>query len=549
MTEQLGTKEQKETEEIKEEKQEEEIKEKPKVAKKIREEPIRAELLTEAIPRIKNTIPLKTQLSIKAEEKYQSILELQKVRKEVMKINSELQPKSKLTHSILGKTQILMKEGTPSINKACEEKKVEFVKTSDTSPEIKETTISLLEEIEIGEIRKEPKELRLEKVEIHESPSWLSEHKKAVKEIAESMVETSKLVTEENIFDELFQVVKGDNFLHWKIHKPLCLILTGDEPKNGMKMIEDIVSTKYTFHGFHEFSRNLPWQRDIESVSGSVKKGEEIFKEMGKEIYDKIISKDLIVSDVVGAEEKKNVIKGLREIAYKGAKCLILYVKDVKDFEDLDLEVADVDIKIVGLPKLDNKTQRLIGAIIGVNLKDVIADSIDQLWHIALRLYEEEADELNKKLPHVPFFPEREGLMHYLMKRIAYTYLKNKEEYKSKSIKVEEPLLISDEKGEVKRVIPDIIINNEECWEIETGYPSKDEPIVDLSNPFARLVSKLKKYREMGYLKIRVVVPTIYAHMFKDDIRETKRHFKEVYDLKIKFYTINWSKSICQPFL
>jgi hypothetical protein len=546
MTEQLVTKEQKETEEIKEEKQEEEIKGKPKVAKKIREELIRAELIAEAIPRIKNTIPLKIQLSIKAEEEYQSILELRKVRKEVTKISSELQPKSKLTPSILGKTQILVKEGTPSINEAYEEKKVEFVKTSDTSPQIRETTISSLREIELGEIRKESKELRIEKVELREPPSWLSEHKKAVREIVESMVETSKLVTEENILNELFQVVKGGDLLRWKTHKALCLVLTGDEPKNGMKMIEDIISTKYTFHGFHEFLRNLPWQRDMES--GSVKKGEEILKEMEKEIYDKIISKDLIVSAIVSAKEKKNIIKGLREVAYKGAKCLILYVKDVKDFEDLDLEVADVDIKIVGLPKLDDKTRRSIGTLIGVDLKDVIANSIDQLWHKALKLYEEEVDELNKKLPHVPFFPEREGLMHFLMKRIVYTYLKNKEEYKSKSIKVEEPLLTPDEKGEVKQVIPDIVIDDE-CWEVETGYPSKDEPIMDQSNPFARLVLKLKKYREMGYLKIRVVAPTIYAHMFKDDIKEAKRHFKEVYDLEIKFYTINWSKGVCQPFL
>lgn len=349
--------------------------------------------------------------------------------------------------------------------------------------------------------------------------------------------------TEENVLDELFQPVKGGSFLGWKTHRPLCIILAGDDPKNGMKMVEDLMSTKYTFHGFYEFSQNLPWQKAVESVKVKVGFGAaELVKKMEKGIekgiYEKIVSRDLIISDVVSAEKKDDVVKGLRDISHRGAKCVILYAKDVRGFEDLDLEVTGVDFKIVGLPKLNGKIRRLVGTLVGVDLEKIPAISVDQLWHEAVRLYEEEAGELDKKLPHVPCFPERESMTHYLMKRLVYNSLKNKEEYKAKNIRVEDPLWFLDEEGKIKKIIPDIVVDDE-CWEVETGYPFKDEPIMDPGDPFARLVSKLEKYRE-EYLKIRVVVPSIYAHMFREKIKQAKRYFREVHDRQVKFYTLQW---------
>lgn len=178
-----------------------------------------------------------------------------------------------------------------------------------------------------------------------------------------------------------------------------------------------------------------------------------------------------------------------------------------------------------------------MGMLIGVDLEHIPASSVDELWHRAIGLYEEEANELNLKLPHVPFFRERETTTHYLMKRLVYNSLKNSEEYKGKNIVVEEPLLVLNGKGGIEKVIPDIIVEGE-YWEIETGYPSKDEPIMDPYDPFARLVSKLGKYQ--GSLKIRVVVPSIYAQMFREKIKQVKRYFKEVHDIEVKFYTLQW---------
>lgn len=384
-----------------------------------------------------------------------------------------------------------------------------------------------------------------EKVEIKLPVKKVETEIPATKEVGHSdlsSVASSETKEEENILDELIQPIKGGSFLDWKIHRPLCIILTGNNALIGMKMIEDIMSTKYTYHGFYEFLRlNLPWQSDIKKPIISAVKSD---GEKEKTTYEKIISQELIISDAVTAEKKEDVIRGLRNISHRGAKCVIIYVKVVEEFEKLPDEVAAVDFKFISLPdKLDDRIVKLMGKVIGVELQNTPATSIDELWHRAIRLYEEEAGELDKKLPYanVPYFPERESTTHYLMKRLVYNWLNKKDEYKNK-IKVEKPLQISDDE---KIMIPDITVENgkerKECWEVETGYPFKDEQIIDRDNPFARLVSKIQKYREQcNFLKIHIVVPSIYAHMFKEKIMQTKKYFKQMYNMDVKFYTIQW---------
>jgi len=250
-----------------------------------------------------------------------------------------------------------------------------------------------------------------------------------VSKIKEKMVEVEKEVEEklesektaggepetiENIIDALFISLKGGSCLKWKLTRPLCILLTGDK-RDGMRTIEDLISTKYTFHGFYDFSKNLPWQEIVKDAEVERKLHKLPTFEPKKGIYDKIISEELIVSDVVGTNDKDEIIKGLRDISNRGAKCVILYTKNLNDFENLDLEVANADVKIIGLPELDDKAKKLISKLVGIDL-ETLGASVDSSWRRAVRLYEEEAEELDRKLPSkdVDYFPERETGTHYL---------------------------------------------------------------------------------------------------------------------------------------
>lgn len=374
------------------------------------------------------------------------------------------------------------------------------------------------------------------------STQVISKIKELILEVEEKVEEETQVT---NVIDELFLSLKGGSCLKWKLNRPLCIILTGDKP-DGMRTIEDLMSTKYTFLGFYDFSKNLPWQDVLKSVKEKIKTHKSETREREDDIYNKIISEDLIISDVISVIDKDKIIKGLRDISNRGAKCLIFYTQNVEDFENLDSEVYNVDMKIIRLPKLDDKVKKLISKLTGVDL-EVLDDSIDSLWHRAVRVYEEEAEELDRKLPSkdVDYFPERETETHYLMKKLLYHYLKNKKDYKDKEIKVEEPIILDGE-GELKKIIPDIIIKGDEkileCWEVETGYPSKDEEewIKEPFSPYARFVWKLKKYGEGGYKKVNVVLPSIYGHMFKEDVRKVKGYFEE--KIELKFYTLHWYK-------
>lgn len=159
----------------------------------------------------------------------------------------------------------------------------------------------------------------------------------------EKAEEVPTVTVEKDIIGELIQFEDG-SFSDLEVHRPLCIVVTGDDPCNGMKMIEDLMSTKYTFHGFYRFSRlTLPWQKD---VAVEVRTSE-LAKNMEKGIYEKIVSSELIISDIVTAKEKEDVVRGLRDISNRGPKCVILYTRGIKDFKSLKLKVTGVDFKAI----------------------------------------------------------------------------------------------------------------------------------------------------------------------------------------------------------
>jgi hypothetical protein len=131
-------------------------------------------------------------------------------------------------------------------------------------------------------------------------------------------------------------------------------VVTG-ESFDSREMLEDIISTKYTFHGEYTFSRNLSWQ--VETTSQQrVRKAEEIIEEKPS-IYEKIVSKDLIVSEKVTENDKGDIIKGLRDIANRGPKCVILYTDKLEPLHYLDKEVgACIEVKFIRLPTYSDKT-------------------------------------------------------------------------------------------------------------------------------------------------------------------------------------------------
>lgn len=137
----------------------------------------------------------------------------------------------------------------------------------------------------------------------------------------------------------------------------------------------------------------------------------------------------------------------------------------------------------------------------------------------------------------VDYFPDMESKFHYLMKKIVYHCLKR---WGYKIVEVEKLQLLTDDKGRfIGYIRPDIIADGE-YWEVETGYPTIDEIKQQLLkepwDPYSRLIWKLSKYKEKPS-KICVVFPSIYAHLFRDEIVKVSKYFKER-DITINFYTI-----------
>ncbi|RLI76624.1 hypothetical protein DRP04_12470 [Archaeoglobales archaeon] len=366
---------------------------------------------------------------------------------------------------------------------------------------------------------------------------------KSEQELTEKGGESEPEVAED-VLDEILPTRKGE----WRcpsLQRPLCLIVTG-EHTDGLRMVEYLISTKYTYQGQYKFSKGLPWQEEVLAEIAERQRKKTGVKhiparKIGKkdDPHSVITSEDLIVLISANEDNKAEIVRGLKEISKRGPKCVILYASNVKPFEDLDRKVLEVDVAMVSLPERSDKIRNSLGKLLGVDLSAILEPewkSIDELWAIAVRLYEEELKRLDKELPaeDVDYFPERESKLHYLMKRIVYSYLK-RVGYKDVMVEQQIPL---DENGFIGYVIPDIIADGE-YWEVETGYPSSDEKelIMEYWSPYARLVWKLSKYKD-NPSKIRVVFPAIYAYLFYDEIRKIKVYF-EKRGIDIKFYTIH----------
>ncbi|MEM4447253.1 MAG: hypothetical protein QW461_08180 [Candidatus Jordarchaeales archaeon] len=377
--------------------------------------------------------------------------------------------------------------------------------------------------------------------------------------VAKPEVEVSKIGAEietreakpeleaEDVLDELLPTLKGKGG-EFSLQRPLCLIAVG-KTEDGLRMIEHLMATKYTYHGEHGFFMGLPWQKEpilSKIAEGRVKEtgvkhippsGIEEVKE--EKPYSLITSERLIVRiPSVNEGNIMEIIRGLKEISKKGPKCVILYTSDVRPLEDLDKKVLDIDVTVVALPEYNERLLRLIEKLLGIDLPPAVyEESIDDLWGFAVRLYEEEMKRLDNELPtrEVDFFPERESPFHYLMKRIVYWYLK-RSGYASVKTEPLEPL-INEANQFIGHVIPDMVADGE-YWEVETGYPSEEERalIMEPWNPRVRLTWKLSKYKGSPS-KIRVVFPAIYAYLFRDDIRWVKKYFKER-GIDVEFYII-----------
>jgi ribosomal protein L9 len=381
---------------------------------------------------------------------------------------------------------------------------------------------------------------------------------KLIKEKQEMVIETPKLVTKpeaeegievskEDLLDELFPPAKGNGIHKWRSHmRPICLLVTGDS-FDSREMLEDIVSTKYTFHGEYGFPKNLTCQvksKEVEiALQQRVRSAEEIIKERMREkpsIYEKIISKDLIVSDKVTENDKDGIVKGLRDVADRGPKCVILYSDKLEPFLYLDKEVgANIDVKFVRLPIYNERTLLLIGKLIGIEPK-ASSPSIKVAWADSIRYYEKVMRLLNEKLSYnlieVPRDTENETELHYIMKKVVYHILKQKH----KNVVAEKEIFETDVNGKRVQIKPDIRVDEAEFWEIETGYPTDEEKecLSEYFKPHVRLIEKLKKF---GEGKVNLVVQSIYASLFMDELRKVKDAFKGI--IELKFYMLHWSET------
>jgi hypothetical protein len=347
----------------------------------------------------------------------------------------------------------------------------------------------------------------------------------------------------EDVLGELLPPRKG-SWKEFDPQRPLCLVAVG-ESSDGLTMIENLMATKYVYRGEYGFSMDLPWQRE-KIIEEELKKtgvkhisSARVAEVVEEKPYQSITSEKLIVRIFPVESDLMDIIRGLKEISRRGPKCVIIYTSNVRPFENLDEKVVGIDVKIVALPEFNEKLPELIGKLLGIDLPpDFCRGSLDELWGSAIRLYEEEMHRLNEELPTkgVDYLPEEESEFHYLMKRIVYHYL---EESGYTNVKTEIPIE-REEGGRVKRIRPDIVADGE-YWEVETGYPSREEMnlLTEPWKPQARLVWKLSKYG--GVDEIHVVLPAVYAHLFKHEMKMVRKYFEER-RVNVEFYTIHLSR-------
>lgn len=472
----------------------------------------KSERSTIKIPKIKHEIKLPQFKSKKIKTEFKSLTSLQPPT--IMQLPTVPTPEIKLTTKVL------------KIPKKSFPEKIEHIKAESPKVELSPIRLRKLPEKTIS--REEVAELRVEEREEEVKPE----------------------LEVENVLNELLPVLKGGR--KFSLQRPLCIIAIG-KSSDGIRMVEHLMSTKYTYHGEYRFLMGLPWQKEdiLKKIEEEERRKTGVrhipvgrwgeVKEIEEDPYSLITSERLIVSiPSANRENKAKIVRGLREISKRGPKCVILYTSDVEPFENLENEVLDVDVNIIALPEYSEETSKLIGEMLGVNiphLRYAMFEKVDDLWGFAVRFYEDEISRIDCELPtkEVDYLSDRESEFHYLMKRIVYYYLKR---WGYKIIEVEKLQSLTDDKGRfIGYVRPDIIADGE-YWEVETGYPTEEEKelLKEPWNPYSRLIWKLSKYKEKPS-KICVVFPAIYAHLFRDEIVKVKRYFKER-DIAVSFYTI-----------
>lgn len=344
----------------------------------------------------------------------------------------------------------------------------------------------------------------------------------------------------------------------------LAVIIAVSNDEDSKEMLEQIVARKYAYHG------NFTFEQDLESKDTKYRKLEEIREVIpaNKEIIEKIKTPKLIISSIVQKKRWSVLVKALKDIAELGKKCVILYPKenDIKVLIYRIKNIPNVELKVIKLPKWNENTCKLIGKLQGIDEKTLqknlfemketwkelntkelkFEGTVDEAYSLAWKMNEKirkqikDSDkiskDLNKWLPQAIgkyYFSHSESKNHFLTKKYVYWLLKmaNPE----KNILLEQP--------DASKKIPDIKFDDQN-WEIETGYPSKEEleKNQEQSDAFVHLM-KLNKYESED--KVNVILPNLYAYIFRKQIKNVKRNLGS----NIKFYTINWSRSKLELFL
>ena len=365
----------------------------------------------------------------------------------------------------------------------------------------------------------------------------------------------------DDILERLFNLQRSS--FDWDYGK-LAVIIAVSDDEDSKEMLEQIVARKYAYHG------NFTFEQDLESKDTKYRKLEEIREVIpaNKEIIEKIKTPKLIISSIVQKKRWSVLVKALKDIAELGKKCVILYPKenDIKVLIYRIKNIPNVELKVIKLPKWNENTCKLIGKLQGIDEKTLqknlfemketwkelntkelkFEGTVDEAYSLAWKMNEKirkqikDSDkiskDLNKWLPQAIgkyYFSHSESKNHFLTKKYVYWLLKmaNPE----KNILLEQP--------DASKKIPDIKFDDQN-WEIETGYPSKEEleKNQEQSDAFVHLM-KLNKYESED--KVNVILPNLYAYIFRKQIKNVKRNLGS----NIKFYTINWSRSKLELFL
>jgi hypothetical protein len=332
----------------------------------------------------------------------------------------------------------------------------------------------------------------------------------------------------------------GGSWIDEEPFKLTCIVL---QEKEYREIIEDIIVSKYKYHGEYEVeSKFLGEPRP--NIEQNL---EDILKSPNIKIISLIISK--------GEEEKIKTI--LREHRSKPLT-FILAPNEISEFDRLKTaieKVPDTSRIFLSFNKNDEKQIEKICQLIGIEVKDLKNEVADlnispvDIFKIAKKVQESRRKEWQRKLASAitegkcPWFENRESETHYLMKKIVYYYLtKVKRKVKEEELKVEEPIQIENN---IVKIVPDIWFDDE-CWEVETGIPCEEEKgiIIDWKDPVIRLRFKIKKYAEIfknKELHINIVLPNDFFNIFKDKLKFNIK--KELEDTvpNLHFWTINWS--------